>query len=83
MLRRREFSGYQPVAGTSYVMNTSLKAVNQGIDKGVDGLENVAIEAGKVPVIGKASSKWRNRILSYTRPFKKLRNDNIKKQRVL
>jgi hypothetical protein len=83
ILRDKTYSGYIPILGTSYSSAQVGKAIDNGIDVGLDGVEHVVNLAGDTPVVGEMSSKIRNRVLSFTRPIKKLRRLRNKEKRYL
>ena len=73
VLRNKNYSGYQPIPGTTYNSAQLRQSVDNGIVRVADNLEGAvkSIE-GIHPVIDRASSRWRGRIKGYTRPIKKI-----------
>lgn len=74
ILRDKTYSGYVPTLGTTYSSAQVGQAIDNGIGVGLDGVEHVVNLAGDTPVVGEMSSKFRNRVLSFTRPIKKFRD---------
>lgn len=74
VIRNKKFSGYEAPGGFNY-------APAQVGTKILDNVDYVSGELEKVPVVNKASKKWRNRIGHYTKSTKILikRNDSSKK----
>lgn len=74
--RDKNYSGYQPTHGIGYIDSAQLRQnVDDGIYRVADHLEKVVDKAGDIhPVVSNASKKWRNRVVGYTKPIKKIIN---------
>ena len=82
ILRKKEFSGYQPTHGISYIDSAQVtQKLDNGFGQSIDHIDRAVDWAGEKPVIDKVSKKWRDRIKDYTRPIRQMREYRKKEQK--